>query len=370
MSRPYRIALVHDWLNQVGGAESVLENLVALFPGAPVYTSIYWARKMPAEYQEWDVRTTWLDRLPGIKRHHRLFLPLYPLAFESLDLGQYDIVLSNKSGFCHGLITPPETLHICYCLSPTRYVWRYQDYAQREGFAALARLAMHPLLSWLRVWDRLAADRVDRFVAISTEIQHRIDKYYRRESEIIYPPVDTSRFAPATTYEDYYLVVGRQIPYKRIDLAVRACTQLGVPLKVSGVGRDHERLRSIAGPTVEFLGRVPDGELPALQARCRAFLFPGAEDFGIAPVEAMAAGRPVIAYAYGGALDTVVEGVTGTLFTEQTVESLCGALQRFDPDAYDPQTIRQHAERFDTGVFRRKIIDYVERAWEEHGRWS
>ena len=365
-----KVALVHDWLNQVGGAEGVLENLVSVFPGAPVYTSIYWPEAMPAHYQDWDIHTSWLDRLPGVRRHHRLFLPLYPLAFESLDLGQYDVVLSNKSGFCHGLITPPETLHVCYCLSPTRYIWRYQDYAQREGFGPLARLAMQPVLSRLRVWDRMAADRVDRFVAISTEIQRRIKKYYRRESEIIYPPVDTSRFAPAALYDDYYLVVGRQIPYKRIDLAVRACTQLGLPLKVSGAGRDTNRLRAMAGPTVEFLGRVPDDELPGLLAKCRAFLFPGAEDFGIAPVEAMAAGRPVIAYAYGGALDTVIEGVTGTLFPDQTVESLCTALQRFEPDDYDPQTIRRHAERFDVSVFRQQIADCVDRAWEEHREWS
>jgi glycosyltransferase involved in cell wall biosynthesis len=211
---------------------------------------------------------------------------------------------------------------------------------------------------------------VDRFVAISTEIRHRIAKYYRRESEIIYPPVDTSRFAPAPSYDDYFLIVGRQIPYKRIDLAVQACTQLGVPLKVSGSGRDHDRLRSMAGPTVEFLGRVADDELPDLLARCRAFLFPGAEDFGIAPVEAMAAGRPVVAYAYGGALDTVIEGVTGTLFPEQTVESLCNALRRFDPDAYDPQRICQHAREFDVTIFRQKIVDCVERTWKEHRSWS
>ena len=357
-----RIALVHDWLNQVGGAEGVLENLVSLFPDAPLYTSIYWPEAMPPQYRQWDIRTTWMDRLPGVKRHHQPFLPFYPLAFESLDLDGYDVVLSNKSGFCHGIITAPETLHICYCLTPTRYVWRYHDYADREGLGRPARLVLSPLLSRLRVWDRLAADRVDRFIAISTEIQRRIAKYYRRESEIIYPPVDTARFAPAASHGDYLLVIGRQVPYKRIDLAVQACTELGLPLKVGGRGRDYARLKSMAGPTVEFLGYVPDDELPELLARCRAFLFPGAEDFGIAPVEAMAAGRPVIAYAYGGALDTVVEGVTGTLFREQTVESLIDALQRFDPDVYDPQAIRHHAQQFDASVFRQKIADCVSQA--------
>ncbi len=365
-----KVALVHDWLNQVGGAESVLENLASLFPDAPVYTSIYSPGAMPSAYRQWDIHTTWMNRLPGIKRHHQPFLPLYPLAFEGLDLSQYDVVLSNKSGFCHGIITPPETLHICYCLTPTRYVWRYHDYARREGLGQLSRLILPPLVFALRMWDRLAADRVDRFIAISTEIQRRISKYYGRASEIIYPPVDMSRFNPATSPDDYFLVVGRQVPYKRIDLAVQACTQLGLPLKVSGSGRDHDRLKAMAGPTVEFLGHVPDDELPDLLAQCRAFLFPGAEDFGIAPVEAMAAGRPVVAYAYGGALDTVIERVSGTLFHEQTVESLCNALQSFDPEAYDPWTVRHHAEQFDAVVFQQKIKEYIDRAWEEHRSWS
>jgi glycosyltransferase involved in cell wall biosynthesis len=365
-----RVALVHDWLNQLGGAERVLENLVAIYPGAPVYTSIYWPQAMPVVYAGWDVRTSWMDGLPGIWRHHQVYLPLYPLAFESLDLGAYDLVLSNKSGFCHGVITPPETLHICYCLTPTRYVWRYHDYVRSEGIGPAARALLAPILLALRAWDRLAADRVDRFVAISTEVQRRIAKYYRRESEVIYPPVDTGRFTPAGAHEGYYLSVGRLAPYKRVDLAVQACTQLGLPLKVGGVGRDLQRLKSIAGPTVEFLGHVPDAELPGLMARCKAFLFPGAEDFGITPVQAMAAGRPAIAYAYGGALDTVIEGVSGMLHREQTVESLVDALRRFHAEAYDPALVRRHAEQYDVAVFRHKMAGLVARAYAEHATWS
>jgi glycosyltransferase involved in cell wall biosynthesis len=365
-----RIALVHDWLNQIGGAEEVLENLVALFPESPVYTSMYWAEGMPPAYRQWDIRTSWMDRLPGIKRHHQAYLPLYPLAFESLDLGQYDVVLTNKSGFCHGVITPPETLHVCYCLTPTRYVWRYHDYALREGIGSLARAALAPLLFRLRMWDRLAADRVDRFIAISTEVQRRIHKYYRRDSVVIYPPVDTGRFSIASSHDDYYLSVGRLVPYKRVDLAVQACTRLGLPLKVGGAGRDLPRLKAMAGPTVEFLGYVPDDELDDLMACCKAFLFAGAEDFGITPVQAMAAGRPVIAYAYGGTLDTVVEGVSGTLFQEQSVESLVAALSRFEAAQYDPQAIREHARQFDTTVFRAKIGDTIAQAYEEHSKWS
>jgi glycosyltransferase involved in cell wall biosynthesis len=365
-----RVALVHDWLNQIGGAEFVLENLVDMFPGAPIYTSMYWREAMPDAYRQWDIRTSWMDRLPGIRRHHRLYFPLYPLSFEGFDLAAYDVVLSNKSGFCHGVVTPPETLHICYCLTPTRYVWRYHDYALHEGMGAVCQAALAPVLSCLRVWDRLAADRVDRFIAISTEVRRRIAKYYRRDAEVIYPPVDTRCFTIAPSHDDYYLVVGRLVPYKRTDLAVRACTQLGLPLKISGTGRDLSRLRQMAGPTVEFLGRVPDEELCELMARCKAFLFPGAEDFGITPVQAMAAGRPVIAYASGGALDTVVEGVSGMLFHEQSVEALVEALERFDATCYDAQVVRRHAEQFDVTVFRQKIKDYVVRAYEEHERWS
>ncbi len=365
-----KIALVHDWLNQVGGAEGVLENLVDLYARAPIYTSIYAPRSMPDFYRRWDIRTTWMNKLPLVKRRHQPFLPLYPLAFESLDLSEHEVVLSNKSGFCHGVVTPPETLHICYCLTPTRYVWRYHDYAAREGIGKTARVLLTPFLTCLRIWDRLAADRVDHFVAISTEVQRRIKKYYRRESEIIYPPVDTQRFAPSAGYDDYFLIVGRLVPYKRIDLAVQACSKLGLRLQVGSTGRDMARLKALAGPTVEFLGRVPDEQLPTLLARCRAFLFPGAEDFGIAPVEAMAAGRPVIAYASGGALDTVIEGRTGTFFDEQTVEALSDALRRFDPDSYDPAVIRRHAEQFDAAIFKQKIQHYVMKKLEEHRTWN
>jgi glycosyltransferase involved in cell wall biosynthesis len=364
-----KIALVHDWLNQMGGAEQVLENLVDLFDG-PVYTSIYWPRGVSPAYQEWDIRTSWLDRVPGARRHQQLFFALYPLAFESLNLDGYDVVLSNKSGFCHGVITPPETVHICYCLTPTRYVWRYHDYAQRESLGRPARVALQPVLTALRMWDRLAADRVDRFIAISNEVQQRIHKYYRRDSTVIYPPVDTGRFAPAPSCDDYFLSVGRLVPYKRVDLAVQACTQLGLPLKVAGKGRDMARLQAMAGPTVEFLGYVPDDELGELMARCKAFLFPGAEDFGIAPIQAMAAGRPAIAYAYGGALDTVIEGLSGTLFHEQSVGALSEALRGFKPERYDPARIRAHSEQYDTSVFRTKMTEFVARACEEHGTWS
>lgn len=367
MGEQMKIALVHDWLNQIGGAENVLEAMVALYPGAPVYTSMYAPERMPDAYRAWDIRTTWMDRLPGIHAHHQPYLPVYPLAWERLDLSGYEVVLSNKSGFCHGVQTG-EALHVCYCLAPTRYLWQFEHYIQREQMSAGMAAILRPVVRLLRRWDYQAAQRVDHFIAISSEIQARIAAFYRRESTIITPPVETARFEPVDKPEDYYLVVSRLIPYKRVDLAVAACTRLGLHLVVAGDGRDRQKLEAAAGPTVEFLGRVPGEDLPGLMARCKGFLFPGLEDFGIAPVEAQAAGRPVIAYRGGGALDTVIEGETGVFFDEQTVEALCGALQRFEGMAFSPARCRANAERFDRAVFDRQLAAFVEARYDERVR--
>jgi glycosyltransferase involved in cell wall biosynthesis len=361
-----KTALVHDWLNQIGGAEDVLETLVGLHPAAPVHTSIYWPAAMPAHWQQWDIRPSFLDRLPFARRRPQFYFPLFPYAFERFDFSGYDLVISNKSGFCHGIITGPETLHICYCLTPTRYLWRYEQYAEREQLGAAVRTILPPLLLFMRQWDRLAADRVDHFVAISQEVRRRIAKIYRRDSTIIYPPVDTSRFQPAAHVEDYYLLVGRLVPYRRIDLLIQAFNQLGRPLLIAGNGRDRERLEAMANSNITFLGYVPDDQLPDLIARCRAFLFPGEEDFGIAPLQAMAAGRPVIAYAAGGALETVIPG-TGFLFAEQTVPAMIEAVTTFDPDMISPAFVRAHAEKFDTAVFKKKLTTFIEQKLEEQG---
>jgi len=354
-----RLALVHDWLNQIGGAEDVLETLVQMFPDAPIHTSMYWPQKMPPAYRAWDIHTTWIDRLPGVHRHHQPFLPLYPLAFARLDLSNYDLVLTNKSGFCHFVHTG-EATHICYCLAPTRYVWDFDGYAAREALPPASKAALRPIINLLRRWDYRAAQRVDHFVAISSEIQDRISRYYDRESIVIHPPVDTARFQPGAAREDYYLIVSRLVPYKRIDLAVRAFNQLRLPLVVAGDGRDREALEALAGPSVAFLGRVPDEDLPDLYARCRAYILPGVEDFCIAPVEAQAAGRPVIAYGAGGALDTVVEGETGDFFHGLTPEALADAVHRFDPEAIDPHACRANAERFAAGVFKEKLSRFIQ----------
>lgn len=358
-----KLALVHDWLNQIGGAEDVLATLVDLYPERPIYTSLYAPHLMPDPYHQWDIHTLWLDRLPGIYSHHQPYLPLYPLAWGGLNLSDYDVILSNKSGFCHGVQHDSDTLHICYCLAPTRYVWQLDAYIAREGLGKAVNLALRPLVTALKRWDYAAAQRVDHFIAISSDIQQRIKSWYNRDSIIIYPPVDLSRFQPASVTEDYFLIVSRLIPYKRIDLAIQAANRLGLPLKIGGKGRDLERLQALAGPTIEFLGYVPDDDLPDLMARCKAFIFPGLEDFGIAPVQAQAAGQPVIAFGGGGALDTVIPGQTGEHFHELTVDSLAAVMADFDATRYNPATIRAHAQRFDVGVFQRQIAAYVEQAW-------
>ncbi len=360
-----KTALVHDWLNQIGGAEDVLEELVRLYPHAPVHTSLYWEKEMPDHWRGWDIRTSFINRLPFAQKRQQLYFPLYPMAFEQFDFSDYDLVLSNKSGFCHGVITEPETLHICYCLTPTRYVWRYQQYARQENINGMLRAVMPPFLTSLRQWDRLAADRVDHFIAISQTVRQRIAKIYRRESTIIYPPVDTGRFAPSAGQDDYYLIVGRLVPYRRIDVLIEAFNRLGRPLLIAGSGRDRERLEALAGPTVQFLGYVPDEALPDLMARCRAFMWPGEEDFGISPIQAMAAGRPVIAYAAGGALETVIPGRTGALFYEQSVDAIMETVAQFDAASLDPYALSAFAAQFDTSAFKRKMQQFVDRKLEE-----
>jgi len=360
------LALVHDWLNQIGGAEDVLGTLVEMFPGAPIHTSMYWQEGMPPAYHSWDIHTTWMDSLPGIYRHHQPYLPLYPLAFAQTDLSSYDLVLSNKSGFCHGVQTG-DTTHICYCLAPTRYVWDFEGYAAREAMPPAIRAALRPLIALLRRWDYRAAQRVNHFIAISREVQARIRRYYGRDSVVIHPPVETARFHPSSdsghhpaVRVDYYLIVSRLIPYKRIDLAVQAFNRLGLPLVIAGDGRDRETLEALAGPTITFMGYVPDEDLPDLYARCRAYVLPGVEDFCITPVQAQAAGRPVIAYSAGGALDTVIDGETGVFFHEPTPDSLAAAVRAFDPGSVRPDDCIQNAARFDASIFKQQLTEFIE----------
>ena len=357
-----KVALVHDYLNQMGGAERVVLAFHELFPDAPLYTSIYDPRRVDAAFQQIDIRTSFMQRLPFVKKHHQPFLPLYPFAMERLDLRGYDLILSSSSAFGKGVITKPGTMHICYCHTPMRWCWNYDEYVEREQLGKLARGVLPFLITWLRVWDQTTAMRVDHFIANSPAVADRIQKYYRREAVVIPPPVDASRFLfdPTTQPEDYFLVVSRLMPYKRIDLAIQACNRLQLPLVIIGSGRDQQRLQQMAGPTIRFLGRLSDAEVLHYYAHCRALILPGEEDFGITPLEAQASGRPVVAYSAGGALASVIDGVTGTFFQEQTVESLAATLAAFDETRYDPQIIRDHALEFDKPRFHRRILQFIE----------
>jgi glycosyltransferase involved in cell wall biosynthesis len=344
----------------MGGAEKVLLSLHELFPQAPIYTSIYEPRRVDRRFRSMDIRTSFMQRLPYVKSHHQPFLPMYPYAFERLDLRAYDLVISDSSAFAKGIVTRPEALHISYCHTPMRWAWNYEEYVERERLGRLARMMLTPFITWLRTWDYVTAGRVDYFVANSPAVAARIAKYYRREATFIPPPVDTSRFYVAPQHDDYFLVVSRLIPYKRIDLAVKAFSMLGLPLRIIGTGRDEHRLRRMAARNVTFLGRLSDDEVRSHMARCRALIFPGDEDFGITPVEAQASGRPVIAYGSGGALASIVEGSTGLFFFQQTPEALAEVVTSFHDDYFDPHAIRRHAEEFDTQRFLRRFSQFVE----------
>lgn len=357
-----KVAIVHDYLNQMGGAERVVLAFHDIFPDAPIYTSIYDPHRVDAAFQKMDIRTSFMQKLPFVKKHHQPFLPLYPFAMERLDLRAYDLVLSSSSAFGKGVITKPQTMHICYCHTPMRWCWNYDEYVEREQLGKISRSVLPFLITGLRVWDQTSAMRVDHFIANSPVVAERIQKYYRREAVVIPPPVEVSRFIfdPATQAEDYFLIVSRFMPYKRIDLAIKACNWLQLPLVIIGSGRDEKQLKSIAGPTIRFMGRLSDTEVLHYYAHCRAFILPGEEDFGITPLEAQASGRPVVAYGAGGALASVIDGVTGTFFYEQTAESLAAVLQSFDERKYDPQTIRNNALEFDMPRFHRRILQFIE----------
>jgi glycosyltransferase involved in cell wall biosynthesis len=368
--RGLRVALVHYWLNGYGGGERVLEAWADIFPNADLYAPMASEHGIPPKLRHMTLRTSFLGRIPGVKRWHRHFLPLYPYALEQFDLGGYDLVISSESGPAKGVITNPRTCHICYCHSPMRYIWdMYHEY--RRSMNALTRTAFSLAAHYARLWDVSTAARVDYFVANSRYVASRIRKYYRRESTVIHPPVDVTVGYISSKIEDYYLVVSRLVPYKRVDLAVAACTRLGRRLRVVGTGPEYKRLKEIAGPTVEFLGKLDGDSLRESYARCRALLFPTEEDFGIVPVEAQSFGRPVIAYARGGALETVIglscDGApdcaraTGVFFDTQLADALSEAVIRFEESeaTFLPDVIRAHAKQFGPEKFRARFTDFV-----------
>ena len=356
----------------MGGAENVLLVLHDLFPEAPVYTSIYAPDLVHPGFRRMDIRTTFMQRLPLVHTHHQPFLPIFPFAFESLDLSEYDVVLSVSSAWSKNVVTRPETCHVNYCLTPMRFAWSFEEYAKREGLSDWQRNLLLPVIAGLRLWDSNGANRVDAFAGISTTVARRIEKYYRRQADVIYPPVDTSAFAydgGGTADDGYFLVVSRLIPYKRIDLAIEGCKVAHVPLKVLGAGRDRERLERLAtgrGADVEFLGYVDDATKRHYLQRCRGFIFPAEEDFGIGPLEATAAGRPVVAYGAGGALDTVIEGETGVLFQPQTPDALAAALERVESTRWDRARIAAHAATFSVPAFKSRLKDFIERSVATH----
>ena len=366
-----KVALVHDHLIQDGGAEKVLQELQRLFPEAPTFTLFYDPKRVDPAFQQKEIRTSFLQRLPFGLRRYQWLLPFMPLATELHDVSEFDVVISSSSAFSKGIIVKPSTIHICYCHTPTRYLWSDTlSYIQELRLPRPIKFFLPPIISWLRSWDRHAADRVDLFVANSDAVLRRIQKYYRHDAIVISPPVETSSFHPRDsrlpTPDSYFLAGGRLVSYKRFDLVIEACNRLRLPLKIFGSGPMEMELKKMAGTTIEFVGRVSEQEKARLYAECIAYIHPQEEDFGITAVEAMASGRPVIAYHRGGAIETVIEGVTGTFFNEQSWEALADVLLRFDEKKFDPERIRSHTAQFSTEAFAEKIKHVVERAWEKH----
>jgi glycosyltransferase involved in cell wall biosynthesis len=362
-----KVALVHDALNQYGGAEKVLEEFHEMFPDAPIFCPVYRPEVMPSGFARWDIRPSWMQRLPVADRYHRIYFALYPYAMHGTDLSGYDLVLTSSFNFAHNVVVSPGSCHICYCHSPSRFLWDFASYARREQLSALKRAVVQSFLPSLRTYDVVSAQRVDSWIATSQVVQQRIHKIYRRRSTIIAPPVDLAQFAPAPRHHGYFLLLMRLVAWKRADLVIEACNALRLPLVVAGDGRDRARLERLAGPTVSFVGRVEGTRKAELFARCAAFILPAVEDFGITPLEAMASGRPVIAIGAGGALDTVLPGVTGEFFAQQEAANLAQLLRKFDPNAYDPDAIRRHAEAFGRERFRARVWDHIRAVSRRNG---
>lgn len=360
-----KVAIVYDWLTNMGGAERVVLSMHKAFPDAPIYTSVFDAEGCP-QFKGLDIRTTWLQRLPRfLRKRHQLFPVLRAHAFRRLKLAEYDVVISISSAEAKAVRVRPGARHICYCLTPTRYYWsHYEEYKQSPGFGPLnpiVRLLLPAFVGWMRRLDLQAIEGVTEFIAISSAVAERIKTYYNRDSRIIYPPVDMQRFRPLdiTGPRKGFVALGRQVPYKRFDLAVQACTTLNVPLTVFGKGPEHERLMAMAGPTVKFVVGASDQEVATALTHAQGFIFPQEEDFGIVQVEAMAAGAPVVAFAKGGALDVVIEGKTGTFFAEQTAESVAAAVQKLQATRFAPKVIQAHAEGFSEENFIRQLHELI-----------
>lgn len=361
-----RMALVCDWLTTRGGAERVILTISDMFPHAPIYTSIYDEKRFP-ELRDREVRHSFLQKFPFSRSKHYLYLPLMPYVFEQFDLSAFDMVISSSHSCAKGIITKPQTLHLCYCHSSMRYVWdSCHEYFDTYGVPFPLRRGAKHLLHELRLWDRLAAERVDFFIANSEHVRKRIWKYYRRDAVVIYPPVETQKFPLSQNQiqDQYFLAVGRFTPYKRFDLLIDTFSDLKLPLLIVGTGKEEKKLKKTAGRFITFLGNIQDDELQAVYARATALIFPQIEDFGITPLEAMSSGKPVIAFGKGGALETVIPGQTGLFFHEQTKESLKKVILEFSALKWDRSFIRKHALQFDRCIFEQKLRQCIEEKWD------
>ena len=367
-----RVAIVHYWFVRFRGGERVLETLAGMFPQADIFTLVLDPKSLPPSLRSRRFTTSFLQKIPGIRRHYKKFLPLFPLALEQFKLDDYDLVISSESGAAKGILTRPHTCHICYCHTPMRYIWdMYHQYRSSAPGGALGRVLYSMAASYVRQWDYAASARVDYFVASSHNAASRIAKYYRRDAEVIHPPVNTSSFSVGTAVDNFYLVVSPLVAYKRVDLAVSACNAMQRRLVVIGEGETMRALKKMAGQMITFLGYQPDGVVRQYYQRCRAFIFPSEEDIGLTPIEAQACGRPVIAFGRGGALETVVGGFptgssvpessTGVFFSEQSPESLAEAVRFFESNEtrFSPAFIRSHAERFDVSRFREEMHAFI-----------
>lgn len=362
-----RVAFVHDYLTQFGGAERVLLEMHRLYPQAPIYTSLYDTEAVDGRFADIDVRTTFMQKIPGAVGNFRALLPLYPRAFESLDLRGYDLVLSSTTSFAKGVFVGPRTLHISYVNTPTRFLWYPDEYAG-DLTPPLVRPALAAVMPGLRRWDLAAAMRPHVLVANSRNVAERIAAVYHRPSEIVHCPAAVDAFMPDAQTGDYYLVMTRLLPYKRVALAIEACMRLGARLIIVGSGPDERRLRVMAGASIEFAGRVDDERRRQLVARARAVIVPGVEDFGLVALEAAAAGRPTVAFAAGGSLETVVEGETGLFFSQPSAQALAQTLRALETVSFDPVRLQEHARRFAPEVFRTRMAALIERSLHDFWR--
>ncbi|NBP55286.1 glycosyltransferase family 4 protein [bacterium] len=358
-----RVALVHDYLVQYGGAERVLEMLADIFPTAPIYTLIYDSEQLYGAFSDKKIRTSFLQNLPFSKTNHRLFPALMPLAVEDLDLTAYDLVISSSNSYTKGVITRPDAIHICYCHTPMRYAWDdYHRHFQEFNFVAGIRNLLPFAMNYIRLWDKISADRVDYYLANSHNVANRINKYYRMPAQVLYPPVNTEVEFDADSKGEYYLMLGRFLPYKHYDIVLEAFAQNGKTLHLVGSGPDEEKLRKIAQGknNIKLLGRLSDEEAQREFRECRAFIFASEDDFGIVPVEAMAVGKPVIAYGRGGALETVEDGKTGIFFDEQSANSINQAIERFETMDFDANYIHNYAQKFSKDAFKHNFYKFLE----------